>query len=217
MGRSDLAIVIPCYNEAATLRAVVQGCVGFGDVFLIDDGSTDGSGAIAEAAGATVVPTRGRTGYEQVIEAGLREAYARGYQWVVTIDADGEHDPALVGIYKQLLSKESVGLVAGVRPAPQRLAEWVVCMYCRMRFDIRDVLCGMKGYSREVLRRYFEDGRPNLINTWPLLLWANDGGAFEQVAVTGRRRTDKPRFSSRYRANVAILKMLGPISGLRRR
>lgn len=215
MGRSGLAILIPCYNEAATLGAVVAGCVAFGDVYVIDDGSTDGSGAIAEAAGATVVRTGGRTGYERVIETGLRRAYELGHQWVVTIDADGEHDPSIVGRYKKLFMDGHADAIAGVRPAPQRLAEWVVCGYCRIRFGIDDVLCGMKGYSRAVLEAYFADGHPNLVNTWPLLLWASSGRSFEQVPVTGRRRTDQPRFSSRYRANIAIFRILGPILGLR--
>ena len=213
--RSPLAIVIPCYNEAATLRDVIIGCAASGDVFVIDDGSTDGSAAIAREEGATLVETGGRTGYDRVIERGLKETFVLGYRWIVTIDADGEHDPALVADYARQFRDAGAELVLGIRPAPQRLAEWIVCFYCRWRFGINDILCGMKGYSREVLERYFADGSPNLVNTWPALLWAATGSSFAQIAVTGRRRLDKPRFSSRYRANIAIIKMLGPISALK--
>lgn len=216
MGRSDLAIVIPCYNEAATLAGVIGGCTLFGDVYVVDDGSTDGSNLIAEREGATVVFTGGRTGYDRVIERGLREAFDRGYKYVVTIDGDGEHDPKVVGEYAKLFREEHVGLICGIRPAPQRLAEWVVCLYCRLRFGVKDILCGMKGYSREALECYFADGHPNVVNTWPALMWMNAGKPFRQVVVTGRRRTDQPRFSSRYRANIAIFKMLGPIRSLKR-
>jgi glycosyltransferase involved in cell wall biosynthesis len=215
--RSPLAIVIPCYNEAATLRDVIKGCAASGDVFVIDDGSTDGSSTIVREEGAVLVETGGRTGYDRVIERGLREAFSLGYRWVVTIDADGEHDPTLVAHYARLFRETDTQLILGIRPAPQRLAEWVVCLYCRGRFGTRDILCGMKGYSRDVLERYFADGRPNLVNTWPALLWAATGASFGEIRVTGKRRLDKPRFSSRYRANVAIMKMLGPISALQKK
>jgi glycosyltransferase involved in cell wall biosynthesis len=214
--RSPLAIVIPCYNEAGTLRDVIRGCAATGDVFVIDDGSTDGSRSIAHEEGAILVETGGRTGYDKVIELGLRETFTLGYRWVVTVDADGEHDPALVADYARVFRETDTQLVLGIRPAPQRLAEWVVCFYCRWRFGIRDILCGMKGYSRDVLQRYFAEGNPNLVNTWPALLWVAAGFSFAEIQVTGRRRLDKPRFSSRYRANVAIIKMLGPISALRK-
>ncbi|MCL6705561.1 glycosyltransferase family 2 protein [Pseudomonas sp. R2.Fl] len=215
MGRSDLAIVIPCYNEQNTIGNVVRGCVDTGDVFVVDDASTDASKDIATREGATVLDTGGRFGYERVIEFGLREAYRRGYRWVVTIDADGEHDPHLVQKFLSTLRENpNLGLVAGIRERPQRLAEWIVCGYCRWRFGLKDVLCGMKGYSRELLDLYFASGHSNLVNTWPALLWAARRYPFSQMEVTGKRRQDHPRFSSRIRANKIILKMLGPISKL---
>ncbi|GAB4576897.1 MAG: hypothetical protein Tsb0019_02940 [Roseibium sp.] len=216
MERSRVAIVIPCYNEEKTIGAVVRGCVGSGDVLVIDDGSKDASQAIALKEGAQIVETGGKAGYEGGIEIGLKTAFERGYDVIITIDADGEHDPGLCGAFvKTFRDQPGLGLVAGIREKPQRLAEWIVCYYCRWRFGLNDVLCGMKGYSRDLLAGYFQSGHPNLINTWPALLWIAKGNAFAQVEVTGTPRTDHPRFSSRFRANKAILKMLGPISALK--
>ena len=66
-----VAVVIPCYNESMTLAPVVAGAIAAAevDVFVVDDGSTDGSDTIARDAGATVVPTKGREGYESHGEA----------------------------------------------------------------------------------------------------------------------------------------------------
>lgn len=211
--RKRIAVVIPCYNEAQTLGAVVRGCVPNGDVFVIDDGSTDDSAKIARDEGASVVPTGGRQGYEKVIEQGLRHCYERGYDFVITIDADGEHDPAISAAFVDAFARGTL-LVIGYRPAPQRLAEWMVCLYCRRRFGIRDVLCGMKGYGRPVLENYFADGRNNLLNIWPALLWRAAGRECEQILVTGERRQDQPRFNSRIKANLRIAEMMKPICRL---
>lgn len=211
---SKVAIVIPCYNEAMTIEAVVRGAVPFGQVFVIEDGSTDGSQELSTAAGATVVPTSGRQRYEGAIEQGLRHAYDLGYDFVVTLDADGEHDPHIVEEFvKQRVS--GADLVLGIRAAPQRLAEWIVCFYCRRRFGVSDILCGMKGYSNPVLATYFAQTQSNLTNTWPALLWIAKNGTFEQVDVTGTPRIDTPRFNSLVRANLKIAAMLGPIFKLR--
>jgi glycosyltransferase involved in cell wall biosynthesis len=214
--QSRVAIVIPCYNEENTIGAVVRGCVDSADVLVVDDGSLDTSLAVALREGAQIVDTGGKAGYEGGIEIGLRTAFERGYDIVITIDADGEHDPKLAAAFVAAFkSKPGLGLVAGFRQKPQRLAEWIVCYYCRWRFGAKDVLCGMKGYSRQLLEDYFETGQPNLVNTWPALLWIANGNSFRQIEVTGTPRTDQPRFSSRFKANKAILKMLGPISALR--
>lgn len=212
-GPDHIAIVIPCYNESATLGDVVEGCQDFGTVLVIDDGSTDGSPEIALAAGAQVLHTTGRTGYDGAIEHGLQAAYDQGYQVIITIDADGEHNPAYVASFVALHAR-GIPLVIGVRPAPQRLAEWLVCLYCRYRFGINDILCGMKGYTRPVLEAYFASEKPNLVNTWPTLMWCAQGGTFEQTAVTGVPRADRPRFQSLLRANFRIAMMLGPMAQL---
>lgn len=210
------AIVIPCYNERATLAPIVRTCAGFGTVLVVDDGSTDGSDQIAQDAGATILKTTGRTGYDGAIEHGLRSAYDAGFDIVITIDADGEHDPNLVADF---IAAHASGadLVVGIRPKPQRLAERLVCGYCNWRFGIKDILCGMKGLTRAALKLYFDDGRPNLVHTWPALLWCAKGGCATQIAVTGTPRLDRPRFQSLIRANIRITAMLGPIIGLVRK
>ena len=214
MSTGSVAIVIPCYNECATLGPIVEQCAVFGTVLVVDDGSTDTSREIAQAAGAEILPTAGRTGYDGAIEHGLRSAYEQGYEIIITIDADGEHDPRLVADFIAA-HNEGAPLVLGIRPAPQRLAEWLVCLYCRVRFGVKDVLCGMKGFTRPVLENYFLENHPNLVNTWPALVWCSKGKTFEQVAVTGAPRSDKPRFQSVIRANIRIAGMLFSIRRLR--
>jgi len=203
MVRRPLAVVIPCHNEAATLGHIVAGACRFADVFVVDDRSTDASCEIATANGAVVVASA-KPGYDGAIETGLARTFAEGYAFVVTLDADGEHDPACVEAF-HLAFEGGAELVCGVRAKPQRAAEHLVAAVGRRLFQIDDLLCGMKGYSRPVLQRYFDSGLSLAINMTPAVLWRRAGGAHAQVAVTGRIRADAPRFGRALRANWQIL------------
>ena len=203
MGRSQLAVIIPCHNEASTLGPVVRVAGRSGDVVVVDDRSTDASREIAAGDGAWVIPAAA-PGYDGAIDTGLRYAFAHGYGYVVTLDADGEHDPALVAEFRRRL-EAGVELACGYRKAPQRAAEYVAAVLGRGLFGVHDLLCGMKGYSRPVLAAYFQSGAPLLVNMAPAVLWRKAGRPFDQIAVTGVRRLDRPRFGRALAANRAIL------------
>jgi glycosyltransferase involved in cell wall biosynthesis len=212
MGRPRLAIVIPCHNEATTLAEVVRGAAAHGDVFVVDDRSQDQSVALARAAGAQVL-TSAAPGYDGAIETGLRHAYAHDYAQVITLDADGEHDPALILSFKAAMDN-GAPLVCGYRPRPQRAAEYVVGAYGLFVLGVRDLLCGMKGYSREVIGDYLTSEAPLLVNMAPVVIWRKAGGGYVERPVTGRPRVDQPRFGRRWQANLAILSALKDVMRL---
>jgi glycosyltransferase involved in cell wall biosynthesis len=89
--------VVPAYNEAATVGNVVRRihtqAPGF-DVILIDDGSTDATGDIALAAGASVVRHPFNLGIGGAVQTGFTYALEHGYDYMVQVDADGQHDPS---------------------------------------------------------------------------------------------------------------------------
>jgi len=204
--RPGLLILIACRNEAATLGAVVAGARRFGKVLLVDDGSTDGSAALARAAGAEVLagPCQG---YEAAVGAGLAAARARAAAFVVTMDADGEHDPQSLAQFAQAFAG-GAELITGVRARPQRAAEYVVDAYAHAAFGPKDILCGMKGYSRVVLARFEGSGEPLLINMAPVVIWRAQGGNFVDVPISGTPRADAPRFGRALAANWQILKTI---------
>lgn len=204
MDRPSLAVVIPCHNEAATLEAVLRRAAGHAALLVVDDRSTDGSAAIARACGAQVLASA-RPGYDGALETGLRKAFDDGYRFVVTMDADGEHDPEVLAAFDRAF-RDGAELICGYRRRPQRAAEYLVAAIAGVRFGIRDLLCGMKGYSRPVLQRFLESGLPLSVNMTPAILWRRLGGGHVQVSVTGQMRADTPRFGRALRANWAILR-----------
>lgn len=205
-------MVIPCHNEAATIGPVVAGAAAHGDVLVVDDRSSDDSRAVAEAAGAKVLASEA-PGYDGALTTGLKAAHARGYAFVVTMDADGEHDPAVLGDFAEAFAA-GAPLVCGVRPAPQRAAEHLIAWAGRRRYGIADLLCGMKGYSRAVLDAFFASGAPLTVNMAPAALWRLGDRPFAQAPVTGERRVGRPRFGRALAANLALLKAYRSLGGL---
>ncbi|HLO75193.1 MAG TPA: glycosyltransferase family 2 protein [Magnetospirillum sp.] len=202
---SELIVVIPAHNEAATIGAVVAGARLHARVIVVDDGSTDDTGAIAEAAGAQIIRNRPGLGYDGALQAGAAAAVAAGARAVVTMDADGEHAPELVADFRRLLLQDKVPLVLGVRPRKQRLAEYLVGWYCRWRWGIRDILCGMKGFD---VALYHQNGgldHVRGVNMELALTALSHGHRFAQIPVYGTPRPDQPRFGRRWHANKAIL------------
>ncbi|MFC0675642.1 glycosyltransferase family 2 protein [Brachybacterium hainanense] len=93
---APLLVIVPAWNEEATvgstvleLREVVPGA----DVLVVDDGSTDATGARAAAAGAGVLTLPYNLGVGGAMRAGYRYARRFGYERAVQVDADGQHDP----------------------------------------------------------------------------------------------------------------------------
>ncbi|MBR0656998.1 glycosyltransferase family 2 protein [Plastoroseomonas arctica] len=92
--QSEIAIVIPAYQESATIATIIAGvraAMPTAVLLIVDDGSTDGTGAIAEAAGARVLRPSANAGKGAALRNGMRAAMAEGATWVLTMDADGQH------------------------------------------------------------------------------------------------------------------------------
>lgn len=93
-GRTDALVVIPAYNEAATIGSVVlEARTVAGEVLVIDDGSTDATAELAEAAGARVVRHEANRGKGKAIENAFEYARENEWQYLVLLDGDWQHRP----------------------------------------------------------------------------------------------------------------------------
>jgi glycosyltransferase involved in cell wall biosynthesis len=86
--------LVPAHDEAPRIARVVRAAARHLPVLVIDDGSTDGTAEAARAAGASVLEQRPNRGKGAALRAGFGEALRSGVPAVVTLDGDGQHDPA---------------------------------------------------------------------------------------------------------------------------
>lgn len=117
-----VAAVIPCWNEAGTIADLVRRTLRQVPlVWVVDDGSTDASAHLAEAAGARVLRQVRNQGKGAALRAGLAAARAEGATWAVTLDGDGQHPPECIPDFLDCARRTGAALVVGNRfasPAP---------------------------------------------------------------------------------------------------
>jgi len=156
----DISIlaVIPAYNEAARIASVVTSALVHLPVLVVDDGSADDTAARAETTGATVLHQTPNQGKGTALRAGFRWALDAGYDAVLTLDADGQHDPTEIPTFLHAYSIHPADLIIGARdfdqiPPVRRLANTLG----RLTFSwalgqrIRDNQSGYRLISRRLM------------------------------------------------------------------
>lgn len=202
-----LAAVIPALNEGQSIKTVVRQVSQRALAIVVDDGSTDDTAALAQAAGAHVVKHYFNRGYDRALETGLRTAQTLGCTFAVTMDADGQHDPTLLD---QFLVELEAGacLVVGQRDRTQRWSEDLFCAVGRIVWGLNDPLCGMKGYRVEILAKEDKLNTYASIGTELAIRLIKSGVCVSQPLVITRPRVGISRFGGGLMANLRICKAI---------
>lgn len=112
----NCAAVIPCFNEEKTITALVSSLLKqLPLVVVVDDGSKDQTAQNAENAGAVVIRHRRNCGKGAVLQTGLSHLHGLGFDWAVTLDGDGQHDPAQLPAFRRCAEETGAPLVIGNR------------------------------------------------------------------------------------------------------
>lgn len=190
-------LVIPAHAEAGRIGDVVRGARAQGldlDVLVVDDGSPDETGAEARAAGAIVVRHPYNLGYGSALHTGYHFAFRHGYDRVLQMDADGQHDPAMlprlvlaldggadVALGSRYLDGEPPR-TSLLRRIGTRLFAWIASLGTRTR--ITDPTSGFQGLSARALAAVVHDGYPeDYPDTDVLIDLARQGLVVREVPV----------------------------------
>ncbi len=120
-GQPRVLALIPGYEEGPRIGMVVAAARRHLPVLVVDDGSSDDTASQAAAAGALVLPQQPNQGKGAALRTGFRQALADGYDGVVTLDADGQHDPDEIPRFLAAFLSGDEATVAGA-PAPAAVA-----------------------------------------------------------------------------------------------
>ena len=168
-----IVVGIPAFNEERTIAKVVIGAQKYADVVVVcNDGSSDLTGEIAERLGAEVVRHEKNLGYGAAIRSLFRRARELNADVFVTLDADGQHDPAEIPTVVKPIIDGEADVVIGSRfidESSARSMPWYrragVKFITRLvnnsaKYGVKDAQSGFRAYSRKALQclSLFEDG-----------------------------------------------------------
>jgi glycosyltransferase involved in cell wall biosynthesis len=162
-----LVVIIPALNEAKTIEAVIRAIprhisgISQVEVIVIDDGSTDATARLSQAAGATVVEHKQNMGVGAAFHSGIRAALEAGADIIVNIDADGQFNPDDIPTLIAPVQRGDAGFVTTTRfgkkeffPDMPTIKRWgnqwmvyIINFLTGQKFT--DVSCGFRAYSRE--------------------------------------------------------------------
>jgi glycosyltransferase involved in cell wall biosynthesis len=113
-----VAVLIPAYNEEERLRSVLEGIhyVERTNVIVVDDGSMDRTQAVAREAGVVVLHHPQNRGKGAALRTGFEYIRRHGFDAVITIDADGQHDPAYIPQFVSRAEATNADIIIGDRP-----------------------------------------------------------------------------------------------------
>ena len=157
-------VVVPAFDEEPVVGEVIHDlCARYANVVVVDDGSTDATAARAAAAGATVLRHVLNRGQGAAIQTGLEYALRRGAHYVVTFDADGQHDVDDIAALVAPIHAGEVDVVLGSRflgratnmPATRALLLKLAVLGTRVSFGAKlsDAHNGLRAFSRAAASR----------------------------------------------------------------
>jgi glycosyltransferase involved in cell wall biosynthesis len=205
MEKCRVGIVIPALNESATIADIVQVVGKYGVPIVVDDGSTDNTALLAVKSGAVVFTHEKNRGYDAALNSGFRKAAELGCQIIITVDADGQHDPLLIQQFINAIDS-GADIVVGKRSSRLRIAEHLFAWYTGLRFGINDPLCGMKAYKTFVYEELGHFDSYGSVGTELMIFGAMRSYRVEQIEFNVRDRRGVSRFGNFFSGNYKIIR-----------
>jgi glycosyltransferase involved in cell wall biosynthesis len=155
-------VLIPAFNAGKTVGDVIRATKEFvPDVVVVNDGSRDDTAAVARASGAQVVDHPKNRGKGAALKTGFAYALQKGYDVVITLDADGQHLPREIPKFLQSRQQTSADLIIGGRShlfdqmlprrrLANRFSAWTIAKASKT--GITDSQSGFRLYSANLLR-----------------------------------------------------------------
>jgi dolichol-phosphate mannosyltransferase len=162
-----ILVGIPVYNEQRSVRKVLDEVRRFAsEILVIDDGSTDSTPMLLAEQPVEVIRHATNRGYGRSMQDMLRWARFDGYDWLITMDCDEQHEPAAIPRFVERILADEADVISGSRylevneldgmpPSDRRAINETITaeLNCRLDLSLTDAFCGFKAYRVRACNR----------------------------------------------------------------
>lgn len=202
----ELLVVVPSYNEEGSIAEVIdrirdQELERDYEIAVVNDSSSDDTAKIAEEKGVTVLSHPVNLGGGAALRTGFKYARKKGFEYVICVDGDGQHDPNHMKRVMEPVTKNGYDLCIGSRYRGERGYEipllrnlgikfysWTVSILSG--YDITDCTSGYRAISRDLFKQYADNYADNF---WAIeaTIWAGrEGYMIKEVPVKMSERVE---------------------------
>jgi len=198
-------IIVPALNEQRHIGEVVRRMLKYiSQVVVIDDGSMDRTAAEAEDAGAVVLRHEHNQGKGAALNTGFTYARENGFDFVITMDADGQHDPADIPRFVEAFRRTGIPVLVGnrmgnlgsmpwIRKLTNRFMSWYLSR--EMKQYVPDTQCGFRLYRSDVIPFVCAESKRYAAESETLLLVAAHGIRIDSVPMAAIYADEKSRIN----------------------
>jgi glycosyltransferase involved in cell wall biosynthesis len=204
--RSQIAILIPVYNEQKTIINVVNQVRKYGTPIVIDDASTDNSKRVIKQNKIIYFSNKNNLGYDKTLNIGFSKAKNLKFKYVITFDGDGQHHTK--DLKRVIFYLSRYDIVIGQRSKFQRFSERLFSKFSIFYYNIKDPLTGLKGYNIKVYNSlgYFDKNKST--GTKLLFHAAQKKFKIKKINININQRVGVPRFGNVVKSNLYIIRSI---------
>ena len=200
-------IVIPAYNEQATIDGVIREAIKHSDLtIVVNDNSSDDTQSVVERHSVELLNNQDNLGYDKSLAIGIKHAIKQGATSILTIDADGQHPTDSINSFFQKIEIDGYDLVLGSRQCYPRFSEMLFGIYTRVRWNIQDLTCGMKCYSAKRLKELHKiSSSYNSVGTYLASQLIKAGRSYTSLSINESDRSGNSRFGNSFKSELTII------------
>ncbi len=190
---SNLCVIIPAYNASKTIKSVVKGALKYVDrVLVADDGSADDTAIAASLAGADVIKIDRNRGKGNALKILFKKAEEYGYKSVISLDADGQHDPDDIPFFLNDHNMYPEDIIVGTRmhekeriPRARYNSMHIARFYISLAANqfVEDTQCGFRLYPLSLIKKICLTTEKYVTETEILMKAGDMGGTIRFVKV----------------------------------
>ncbi|MFH1441726.1 MAG: glycosyltransferase family 2 protein [Candidatus Omnitrophota bacterium] len=200
-----ICVIIPAYNESKTIASLIQGIKQLNlDILIIDDGSIDNTAKIAQNNNAVVLVNPENKGKGISLCAGFNYALSKGFDAVISMDADGQHDPNDISYFTRLAKYSTSSIFIGnrmskpknmpkIRFITNKFMSWLISLIAKQ--NIPDSQCGFRLIKKEVLEKIKFDTAKFETESELLIKASRLGFKIESIPVNTIYRGEKSKIN----------------------